>query len=332
MNRPRAAVAAAGALLGLLSPIGPFGPLGQGTAAAEDAADPTHAVSGGYASWALTPTSPAVPGGVSVMPGAPAVRGSGDRSWFPVGGGSVDPGAGDAVVDFDGTVRLGLPGGGAGELTLSDLRLRLEDGAGTLYARYARAKSAGQPGALALAAVREGATPPTVRGGGVTWSGLRVSLTREGAGLLTDWSGRPYEQGDELAPLDVTVGTGTDDAPEAERPTPSTPSSPSAPSTPHTSGTPSLSATAVHPSLVAGGEQRVMGEGFAPGEVVLVAIDDDTRYQATADASGRVARAFPVYANAAEGTHTVELYAVTGGRRAAAEFTVRALERPSSPS
>lgn len=62
---------------------------------------------------------------------------------------------------------------------------------------------------------------------------------------------------------------------------------------------------------------------------MLVAIDDDTRYQAVADDSGEVARDFPVYDTATEGAHTVRLYAVTGGREAAAEFTVLAEETPS---
>jgi hypothetical protein len=76
------------------------------------------------------------------------------------------------------------------------------------------------------------------------------------------------------------------------------------------------------PALTAGGEQEVTGSGFTPGEVVLVSIDADTRYQVTADEAGRVSRTFPVYATAAEGVHTVELYAVSGERRADAGFAV----------
>ncbi|QWA24932.1 hypothetical protein [Streptomyces osmaniensis] len=78
----------------------------------------------------------------------------------------------------------------------------------------------------------------------------------------------------------------------------------------------------------AGGERTVIGTGFEPGEVVLVAIDRDTRYQAVADDTGHVSRTFPVYATAAEGAHTVELTTVTRGHTAVAEFGVRA----NSPS
>ncbi|MFE0676350.1 hypothetical protein [Streptomyces sp. NPDC058867] len=77
------------------------------------------------------------------------------------------------------------------------------------------------------------------------------------------------------------------------------------------------------PELTPGTDQTVTGEGFEPGEVVLVAIDQDTRYQVTADEQGRVSRAFPVYATAVEGVHTVELSTVTGERGAVADFAVR---------
>ncbi|MFI1963175.1 hypothetical protein ACH429_03390 [Streptomyces pathocidini] len=78
------------------------------------------------------------------------------------------------------------------------------------------------------------------------------------------------------------------------------------------------------PNVAAGGEQQVTGGGFAPGEIVLVAIDDDTRYEAVADREGRITRRFPVYDTAAPGAHTVDLTVAKGGRSARATFSVQA--------
>ncbi|MDX3640305.1 HtaA domain-containing protein [Streptomyces sp. MB09-02B] len=331
MNRPGAAVTAAGALLALLC---------QGTATAQDAAEAPREVSGGFASWG--PTFGAVGGAdVTVTAGAPAVRGSGGRTWFPVDDGSTTPKAGDADVGFDGSIRLA--GTGTESLTLSELRLRLDGGTGTLRVR---AERAGASGDLTLAEVGIGSAAPTVRSGGATWSGLSVSLTAEGAALLAEWSGRAYAAGDELAPLDVTVGTGASGAGQSEdapgdasgddAPAPSPDADTDGTVVPGAEGDAGQESAAAAPSaavkltsLAAGAGQQVTGAGFAPGEVVLVAIDDDTRYQAVADDSGEVARDFPVYDTATEGAHIVRLYSVTGGRAAAAEFTVLAGETPS---
>ncbi|UUU37356.1 HtaA domain-containing protein [Streptomyces sp. CA-210063] len=321
MNRPGAAVTVAGALLTLLC---------QGTATAQEGAA-SREVSGGYASWG--PTFEASTGAdATVTAGAPAVRGSGGRTWFPVDGGNAAPAAGDADVDLDGSIRLA--GVGADTLTLGELRLRLDGGTGTLRVR---AERAGESGDLTLAEVGTGATAPTVRSGGATWSGLRVSLTAEGAELLAEWSGRPYTAGDELAPLDVTVGTGTSGTGEPQDGTADDASSPASDASDTSAGSAEAaeveaeaeqgtvaapSAAVERVSLAPGAGQRVTGEGFEPGEVVLVAIDDDTRFQAVADDSGEVARDFPVYDSATEGAHTVRLYSVTGGREAVSEFTV----------
>lgn len=196
-NTPGAAVTAVGVLLALLC---------QGTATAQGGVEAPREVSGGFASWDPVFGAP-VDAVATVTAEAPAVRGSGGRTWFPVGGGSAVPRAGDADVDLDGSIRLG--GAGSDTLTLGELRLRLDGGTGTLRVR---AERAGEGGDLTLAEVGAGSAPPTVRSGGATWSGLRVSLTAEGARLLAEWSGRSYAAGDRLAPLDVTVGTGSSEA------------------------------------------------------------------------------------------------------------------------
>lgn len=329
MNRPGAAMTAAGALLALLC---------QGTATAQEGEGAPREVSGGYAGWGPE-FAVSADGRATVTTEAPAVRGSGGRTWFPVDGGSVAPTAGDAALDLDGSIRVG--GGEAGTLTLSELRLRLDGGTGTLRVRAERARESDD---LTLAEVATGTARPAVRSGGATWSGLRVSLTAEGAELLAEWSGQPYAAGDELAPLDVAVGTGagaaeqphsgsgTADASGDDTPSPSPRPGDTASNgrTEAEQGAAAAQLAAVaHPSLAPGVEQRVTGEGFEPGEVVLVAIDDDTRYQVVADDSGRVARDFPVYDTATEGAHTVELYSVTGGREAVVEFTVVAVEASS---
>ncbi|MGX5188016.1 HtaA domain-containing protein [Streptomyces avermitilis] len=311
--RPGAAVLAGAALLALLCP--------GAVAAASGDAFPRE-VSGGYASWA-TASEALADHGVSMDAGRPAVRGSAGRTWFPAKGGGTDPEAGDADVDFAGTARLTRFADPAQPLVLDDLRLRLTDGAGALYART---ELGGRERTLALAGVRANGAGPVVRTGGSTWTGLRVSLTDEGARLLSAWSGQRFAEGDALGELDMTVGTGGAAAgkpagsDEVTQPSPA----PSAATPEKREPTAPASAAVARPDLTAGGEQRVTGEGFEPGAVVLVAIDDDTRYQAVADGEGRVSRSFPVYATAAEGEHAVELYTVAGDRRAAVRFGVRA--------
>ncbi|WP_371544449.1 HtaA domain-containing protein [Streptomyces sp. NBC_00554] len=319
-KRPSAVVLAGGALFALLCP---------GMAAAQDGDAFPREVSGGYVSWATA--SAALSGhGVSLDAVAPAVRGSADRTWFPATGGGTDPGTGDADIDLGGTARLTGSAEAAGTLLLDDLRLSIEDGGGALYVRT---ELDGQERDFALAGVRSDGAEPAVRDGGVTWTGLRASLTDEGARLLSTWSGQRFAAGDGLGTLDVTVGTGStggasekpaqpDEAPQA---------SPGATAPDGQQAAPEQTADGAGPSaavaladLTAGAEQGVTGEGFEPGEVVLVAIDEDTRYQTVADAEGRVSRTFPVYASAVEGAHTVELYTVNGARSAVAQFLVRA--------
>ncbi|MFJ3667814.1 hypothetical protein ACIPSE_15315 [Streptomyces sp. NPDC090106] len=303
-KRPGAATVTGGAaLLFLLTP---------GVATARDAGFPAE-VSGGYASWSTAGT------GLDLGAGAPASPGGTGRAWFPATGGGADPGTADASIDLGGTAELGS----ADEpLTLTGLHLDLDGSTGTL-----------RSGALALAELT-GAAAPAVRTGGVTWSGLRASLTADGAALLARWSGQEYAPGDALGVLDVTVGTGG--AAEAPQPSPSPTPAPTPTPTPEAeaAATPTPVprkpiASVAHAALAPGSRQRVTGEGFTPGEVVLVAVDADTRYQAVADEQGRVEREFPVYETAATGEHTVELYTVTSGstgledKRVEARFAIR---------
>ncbi|MFJ5263226.1 HtaA domain-containing protein [Streptomyces sp. NPDC088387] len=305
-KRPAAAlVVAGGAVLALLAP-------GAATARAGE-------VSGGYVGWATG----ALAGSGLTLEGD---SGSAGRAWFRAESGAVDAGTGDADVRLAGAARLATTGEPADQLLLDELRLGLDEGTGALYVR--------QPGAgkaeFAFAEVTSGTAEAVVRDTGATWTGLRASLTEEGARLLSDWSGREFTEGEALGVLDLTVGTGAGTPVPPERnpaPRPSTSKPPSdAPesepvSTPDTTGP---TATVASPALTAGGEQTVTGEGFTPGETVLVAIDGDTRYQAVADEQGRVARAFPVYANAPAGEHTAELSTVTGEHGGAAvRFEVR---------
>jgi hypothetical protein len=321
VKRPGAAALAGGALLALLCP---------GPAAARDGHAFPREVSGGFVSWA-TAGAELAGRGVSFDVAEPAVRGSAERAWFPAAGGGADPATGDAEVELAGTARLTPSAGSARPLALGGLRLELEGGAGALYARTAVAGGAARE--LALADVAVGEAAPAVRTGGVTWTGLRASLTQEGALLLSEWSGQGFAAGDGLGLLDMTVGTGAGESPEMPTQPDGTPGPQSPPSASATTaekpeepeehqrqGAPSAALT--HAGLAAGGEQAVTGAGFPPGEVVLVAIDEDTRYQAVADVEGRVSRAFPVYATATEGTHAVELYSVSGERRAVARFEV----------
>ncbi|CCK26317.1 hypothetical protein BN159_1938 [Streptomyces davaonensis JCM 4913] len=283
-KRPGAAVVAGGALLALL---------GQGTAAAQETA-----VSGGHVSWTLDA-------------GELTLGGSARPAWLPATSGSADPETGGMDLELGGTARLAPTSDTVPPLILADLRLRLDGDSGALRTRTA---FNGEARELALAEVRPGDT--TVRTGGVTWTGLTVLLTDEGAALLSRWSGQEFAPGSPLGRFDVTVGTGAEtEAADAPHPTP-----PAAPPPVATPAQVTLSA----PELSAGSRQTVTGEGFEPGEVLLVAIDKDTRYQVTADEQGRFSREFPVYATAAEGEHTVELYGVSGEPRAAAGFGVRA--------
>ena len=313
-KRSGAAAMTGGALLALLCP---------GVAASQDGDPLPREVSGGYTSW-NTATAGLDDRGISLDVAEPAVRGSADHAWFPATGGGTDPETGAADVELGGSALL-TSSAGTQPLPLGGLRLRLDDGTGALYARTA---IEGQARELALADVKAGAEP-VVRTNGVTWTGLRASLTKEGAALLSEWSGTQFTAGDAYGVLDVTVGTGGETAEAAPddtpRPTPEPPAEKPA-ATPRQATTPS--ATVTHTTLSPGTEQQVSGAGFEPGEVVLVAIDADTRYQAVADEAGRISRTFPVYATATEGAHTVELYTVTGGRTAEAEFSVRA----NSPS
>ncbi|WP_320782585.1 HtaA domain-containing protein [Streptomyces sp. CRN 30] len=330
-KRPVAALAG-GVLVTLLCQV---------PAQAADGARAPHEVSGGYASWSAV-------GGdavdVTVRAERPAVDAPGGRGWLPVTGGSATPAAGDVDVELAGALRLSAPGAEGGDLVLDELRLRLDGGSGTLYAR---AELADRTRRIALADVAPGASAPVLRSAGATWAGLRAALTAEGAELFGSWTGQEYDEGGALAPLDVTVGIPAAEggrppsaSPSAPEPEPAeergtepeqasgaVPSGPPLPSPPgdaaEAEDESAPSASVAHPSVTLGGEQLVNGAGFAPGEVVLVAIDGDTRFDAVADASGRVSQAFPVYATAVEGGHAVKLDAVSGGRSATVEFTVR---------
>lgn len=325
-KRPGAAVTG-GALLALLCP-GAGSAVAQGTPDTHDALALPRAVSGGYASWTTTDAQP-TDHGMSIDVTEPAVRGSMDRAWFPATGGSTNPETGAVEVELGGAARFVPSAGSAPPLTLGGLRLRLADkgdNSGNSGALYARTTADGEAREVMLADVAASDAGPAVRAGGVTWTGLRASLTDEGARLLEEWSGQSFAEGDGLGLLDVTVGTGsrtapapTDSNPPAAAPAPAPATT--APQEPKQS--PPSAAVGVE-ELTAGGEQTVTGAGFAPGEVVLVTIDGDTRYQAVADDAGRISRTFPVYSTATEGAHTVEISTVTGERRAAVDFGVRA--------
>ncbi|MFE4667472.1 HtaA domain-containing protein [Streptomyces sp. NPDC056716] len=320
-KRPAAAlVVAGGAVLALFAP----------GAATAQAAPAGSEISGGYVGWS---TAELAAGGLTLTSGTA----SAGRSWFRAEGGTVD--AGSAEVDLAGTASFTSGDEPAHGLLLGELRLTLDGGTGTLYAR----RLEGDRGEFALAAVRQSGAAPVVRDTGATWSGLRMSLTDAGAELLSGWSGQEFAAGETLGLLDVTVGTGggTPQAPAApagddtdpatappapadvpESPQPPQPPPAAEPQSPASGAAPT--AAVVTPVLTGGGEQRVTGAGFTPGAVVLVAIDGDTRYQAVADATGRFERAFPVYASALAGEHEVELTPVTGGGGGAvARFEVR---------
>ncbi|MGI5379320.1 HtaA domain-containing protein [Streptomyces sp. CA-251387] len=308
-KRSGAAAVTGGALLALLCP---------GIVAAQDGDPLPRDVSGGYASWNTASGALEDPG-ISLDVTEPAVRGSADRAWFPTTGGGTDPQTGEMDIELGGSVLL-TPSTGTRPLPLGGLRLRLDGGTGALHARTV---VDGRARELPLADVKPGAEP-VVRTSGVTWTGLRASLTQEGAALLSEWSGTEFAAGDAYGVLDLTVGTGSETPEAAPDDTPRPTAGPSQ-EKPAAARRPTAapSATVTRPTLSPGTQQQITGAGFEPGEVVLVAIDDDTRYQAVADEAGRVSRTFPVYDSAIEGAHTVELCTATGGRKADAEFLVR---------
>ncbi|CAM5414465.1 HtaA domain-containing protein [Streptomyces aurantiogriseus] len=305
-QRPGAVALAAGALFALCCPA---------AAVAQDRPEgealPSE-VSGGNVNWSAS-GGELTGRGVSLGVTAPAVRAAGDRASFPALGGGADPESGTVDLELGGAARFDGPADRP--LVLAGLRLELAGEEGALYARTV---VDGRADELALAEVTASGAGPVVRTGGVTWTGLRASLTEEGAALLSSWSGSPFVTGDGLGVLDVTAGT-AEAAPETPR------ASPGGEEQPQSVRQEKPTAAVAHTTLTAGAEQTVTGTGFAPGAVVLVAIDGDTRYQAVADAGGRVARTFPVYTNAAEGEHTVELTAVSGEQGAvSARFGVGA--------
>ncbi|MFG3032482.1 HtaA domain-containing protein [Streptomyces sp. NPDC048253] len=332
-KRPGAAALAAGALFALCCPT---------VAAAQVRAEGetlSREVSGGSASWA-TGGSALTGRGVSLDVTRPAVRASADRASFPALGGAADPESGSAELELGGAARF--EGSGARSLVLAGLRLRLAGAGGALYGRTV---VDGRVRELALAEVATAGADPVVRATAVTWTGLRASLTAEGAALLSSWSGARFTAGDGLGVLAVTAetgetgetgevagaeeaggtGTGTGTGAAAPEGAGSPQASPGAAAQTRAGGQEKPTVAVARAALTAGAEQTVIGAGFTPGAVVLVAIDGDTRYQAVADARGGIARSFPVYANAFEGEHTVEL-TVAGGEPSAqsARFGVEA--------
>ncbi|MFI6012369.1 HtaA domain-containing protein [Streptomyces sp. NPDC051243] len=313
-QRPGAATVTGGALLALLCPGGAW---------AQDGTAFPREVSGGHASW-HTASARLGDKGLSLDITEPAVRGSADRVGFPTTGGGTDPGTGELEVELGGSALLTSPAA-TRPLPLSGLRLLLDGEEGTLYARTV---ADGRARELALADVDSG-TEPVVRSTGPTWTGLQASLTEDGAALLSEWSGAEFTAGDAYGALDLTLATAGEPAEAAPKTTPQPAPAPSGEKPEAaTRQTTTPSAAVTHTTLAPGGEQTVTGTGFGPGEVVLVAIDDDTRYQAVADEAGRVSRTFPVYGTATEGAHTVELTTVSGERRAVVDFGVRS----NSPS
>lgn len=320
-KRPGAAALAAGALFALCCPT---------VAAAQVRAEgeaPPREVSGGSTSWA-TGGSALTGRGVSLDVTRPAVRASADRASFPTLGGAADPESGSVELELGGAARF--EGSGPQSLVLAGLRLRLAGDGGALYGRTV---VDGRARELALAEVAPAGAGPVVRATAVTWTGLRASLTAEGAALLSSWSGARFTAGDGLGVLEVTAGTGEAAEPaEAGETGAAAPegagspqASPGAAARTRAGGQGKPAVSVARAALTAGAEQTVTGAGFTPGAVVLIAIDGDTRYQAVADARGGIARSFPVYANAFEGEHTVEL-TVVGGEQSAqsARFGVEA--------
>ncbi|MFM9441971.1 HtaA domain-containing protein [Streptomyces acidiscabies] len=296
---------ATGALLALGSP---------GALAGQDLPGVTE----GRAAWSGTDGELAARG-VAFGVTKPAVESAGVS--FPAVGGGLDVQRASGEVRLGGAVRL--DGAESQQpLVLAGLTLRLSGRAGTLQARTA---VNGRAREVTLAEVAASDAGPAVRESAVTWAGLRAELSEEGAALLSSWSGRGFVAGDGLGVLDVTVGTGVAEEPvgaPAANPTP-TPGSSGAEVSAEASPEAAAAVSLTRLTLPAGGQQRLTGEGFTPGAVLLVAIDGDTRYQAVADGDGRFVRDFPVYGNAARGAHAVEVTAVTGEQAVVgAEFEV----------
>ncbi|GGS48746.1 hypothetical protein [Streptomyces violaceus] len=181
-------------------------------------------------------------------------------------GGGADPGTGAADVELGGTARLERSAGPDDPLVLGGLRLELTgDGDGGVL--HARAVRDGRAQEVTLVEFAAGGAEPAVRAGGMTWTGLRASLTDEGAGLLSGWRGERFASGDALGVLDVTAGTGAGGA-SGGVPSPPSPSPiPTAQDTPapepQRERTSAPMAAVAHSSLTAGEEQRITGEGFA---------------------------------------------------------------------
>ncbi|MFD7708554.1 HtaA domain-containing protein [Streptomyces sp. NPDC059786] len=311
-KRPGAVVLAAGALFALCCP---------GVAAAQDRPE-GESLSGGGASgswvgWAADDGEPAARG-LSLGVTAPALEPSADRARFPAVRTAAEPGRGTADIELGGAARFDTPA--AQPLVLAGLRLRLSGEKGTLSARTALG---GKARGLTLAEVSASGADSAVRAGDWTLTGLDASLTADGAALLSSWSGTGFAAGDELGVFDVTVRA--DDTGDADGSSPAgtgtSQTSPNAGADTDTDTDAGMSqavrqggpaAAVTEDILTAGAGQTVTGTGFAPGSVVLVAIDGDTRYQAVAGADGRIQRSFPVYATALAGEHTVALTAVSG--------------------
>ncbi|MGW1782889.1 hypothetical protein ACWCQQ_27670 [Streptomyces sp. NPDC002143] len=253
---------------------------------------------GARAEWTLTAP------GVSLGVTAPAVRTADGSASFPALDGGTDSGIGVTELELGGAARLDTAA--RQPLVLAGLRLRLTGDEGELYARTV---VDGRARELALAEV----------------AGSRASLTEEGAALLSSWSGTEFTAGATLGEFEVTLPEAAVESPQAS-PTPvdgSAGQTAEPTAGPTTDVREAAAAAVARSALAPGTEQTVSATGFAPGAVVLVAIDGDTRYQDVADVQGRLARSFPVYATAAEGAHSVELTQVGGEQQVVAvDFTV----------
>lgn len=302
------------------------------TALAEAApsAEPS-AISEGTASWTALDTQLAPlgltfdvtkPATEAVTAETPATTGT---LSFPAVAGTLtpEPQTPAGEVKLGGAVRIGASNGQP-PLILAGLTLTLTGDRGTLQTRTALDGRARQ---LTLARITTATGAPTVKKTSVTWTALKAELTSEGAELLSTWSGQTLSAGGDLGVLDVTVGTpesAPSEAPVAEEPpTGSTETEQRQQGEEKTA--PQAAVSLTHPTLLQGSQQQLTGTEFTPGTVVLVAIDGDTRYQATADEEGRFELEFPVYASAAPGAHEVVVTDVTGQLGALnAEFEVNA--------
>ncbi|MER6960148.1 hypothetical protein [Streptomyces sp. NPDC000618] len=253
---------------------------------------------GARAEWTLTAP------GVSLGVTAPAVRTADGGASLPALDGDTDSGTGVTELELGGAARLDTAA--RQPLVLAGLRLRLTGVEGELYARTV---VDGRARELALAEV----------------AGSRASLTEEGAALLSSWSGTEFTAGEGLGEFEVTLPEAAVESPQASPPPVDGAAGQTAEPTagPTTDAREAAAAAVARSALAPGTEQTVSATGFAPGAVVLVAIDGDTRYQDVADAQGRLARSFPVYATAVEGAHIVELTQVGGEQQVVAvDFTV----------